>query len=133
MDGLNQDQVIYRKNNGLSNSTEVKYSRTTKQIILSNTITLFNILNVVLLILVLTTGSIQNALFMGSIIFNTLIAIFQEIKAKSILDSLTIFNQTKVKVKRDGKIEEIDKNELVLDDLMFLSSGDDVVVDAVIE
>lgn len=133
MDGLNQDQVIYRKNNGLSNNVEVKYSRTTKQIILSNTITLFNILNVVLLILVLTTGSIQNALFMGSIIFNTLIAIFQEIKAKSILDSLTIFNQTKVKVKRDGKIEEIDKNELVLDDLMFLSSGDDVVVDAVIE
>ena len=41
MDGLNQDQVIYRKNNGLSNNVEVKYSRTTKQIILSNTITLF--------------------------------------------------------------------------------------------
>ena len=79
MDGLNNDQVIYRKNNGLSNCTEVKYSNSTKKIVLSNTITLFNILHIVLLFLVLTTGSIQNALFIGSIIFNTLIAIYQEI------------------------------------------------------
>ena len=63
MEGLNLDQVNYRKNNGLSNSEEVKYSRSTKQIVFSNTITLFNILNLVLLILVLTTGSLQNALF----------------------------------------------------------------------
>lgn len=132
MDGLNSDQVIYRKNNGLSNEEEVKYSRTNKQIVLSNTITLFNILNLVLVVLVLTTGSIQNALFIGSIIFNTLIAIFQEIKARNILDKLTIFNQTKVKVKRDGKEIEIDKNELVIDDLMVLSSGDDIVVDAIV-
>lgn len=132
MDGLNRDQVIYRKNNGLSNSEEVKYSRSTKTIILSNTITLFNILNIVLLILVLTTGSWQNTLFIGSIVFNTLIAIFQEIKAKNILDKLTIFNQTKVKVKRDGKVVKIDKNDLVIDDLMYLSSGDDVLVDAVV-
>lgn len=132
MDGLNKDQVYYRKNNSLSNSEEIKYSRSTKTIILSNTITLFNILNIILLILVLTTGSWQNSLFIGSILLNTLIAIFQEIKAKKILDKLTIFNQTKVKVKRDGSLIEIDKNELVLDDLMFLSSGDDVVVDAVV-
>ena len=132
MDGLNQDQVNYRKNNGLSNSQDVKYSRSNKTIILTNTITLFNILNIILLILVLTTGSIQNTLFIGSIIFNTLIAIYQEIKARNILDKLTIFTQDKIKVKRDGKIIEINKNELVVDDLMYLSSGDDVVVDAII-
>jgi len=132
MDGLNNDQVIYRKNNGLSNEEEVNYSRSTKKIILSNTITLFNILHIVLLVLVLTTGSLQNALFMGSIVFNTLIAIYQEIKAKNILEKLTIFKQDKVKVKRDGKITEIDRSELVVDDLMYLSSGDDVVVDAII-
>jgi len=132
MEGLNQDQINYRKSNGLSNCQEIKYSRSTKNIILSNTITLFNVLNIILLILVLTTGSIQNTLFIGSIIFNTLIAIFQEIKAKNILDKLTIFNQNKVKVKRDGKIIEIDKNDLVLDDLMYLSSGDDVIADALI-
>lgn len=132
MDGLNNDQVVYRKNNGLSNNTEVKYSNSTKKIVLSNTITLFNILHIVLLFLVLTTGSLQNALFIGSILFNTLIAIYQEIKARNILDKLTIFNQDNVKVKRDGKIIQIDRKELVVDDLMFLSSGDDVVVDSVI-
>ena len=132
MDGLNQDQVNYRKNNGLVNSEEVTYSRTTKKIILSNIITLFNIINFVLLILVLTTGKIQNTLFVGSIIFNTVIAIFQELKAKKILDKLTLFNQKNVKVKRDGKIVQIDKKDLVLDDLMFLSSGEEVVADSVI-
>jgi len=132
MDGLNTDQVNYRKNNGLSNNEEVNYSRTTKQIILSNTITLFNILNIILLILVLTTGSIQNTLFITSIVFNTFIAIFQEIKARDILNKLSIFHQTKVKVKIYGKIIEIDKNELVLDDLMFLSAGDDVIADAIV-
>ena len=132
MEGLNKDQVEYRKANGLSNEEEVKYSRSNKQIVLSNTINLFNIINVILLILVLTTGSLQNTLFIGSIIFNTLIAIFQEIKAKKILDKLTIFNQTKIKVKRDGKIIEIDKKELVQDDLMYLTSGDDAVVDAIV-
>ena len=132
MDGLNQDQVNYRKNNGLSNNVDVKYSRSTKSIVLTNAVNLFNILNIVLLILVLTTGSLQNALFIGSIVFNTLIAIYQEIKARNILDKLSIFTQEKVKVKRDGKIIEIDKNELVLDDLMYLSSGDNVVLDAVV-
>ena len=55
MEGLNKDQVNYRKNNGLTNNEEVKYTRSTKKIVLSNTITLFNILNLILLILVLTT------------------------------------------------------------------------------
>lgn len=53
MEGLNRQEVEYRENNGLSNEEKVKYTRTTKQIILSNTITLFNILNIYLLVLVL--------------------------------------------------------------------------------
>ena len=51
MEGLNRQEVEYRENNGLSNEEKVKYTRTTKQIILSNTITLFNILNIVLIII----------------------------------------------------------------------------------
>ena len=130
MDGLNQEQINYRKNNNLVNSEQIKYSRTNKQIIFSNVITLFNILNLTLFVLVLTTGSIQNTLFITSIVFNTLISIYQEIKAKKILDNLSIFTQDKVKVKRDGKIVEITKNELVIDDLMVLSAGDNVLLDA---
>ncbi len=83
MEGLNRQEVEYRENNGLSNEEKVKYTRTAKQIIfLSNTITLFNILNISLLVLVLTTGSLQNCLFVGTVIFNTVIAIYQEFKSK---------------------------------------------------
>ena len=73
MEGLTRQEVEYRKNNGLSNDEKVKYTRTAKEIVLSNTITLFNILNISLAILVLTTGSIQNITFIGTAIFNTII------------------------------------------------------------
>ena len=73
MKGLTKYEVEYRKNNGLSNEEKIKYTRTTKEIVLSNCITLFNILNISLFILVLTTGSIQNTLFIGTILFNTII------------------------------------------------------------
>ena len=69
MNGLSTHEVEYRKNNGLSNNEKIKYTRTPKQIIVSNIVTLFNILNIALLILVLTTGSIQNITFIGTIIF----------------------------------------------------------------
>lgn len=118
MDGLNRQEVEYRINNGLVNNEKIKYSRTTKEIILSNTITLFNFLNIVLAVLVLTTGSIQNVTFVGTIIFNTIIAIFQEIKAKKILDKISITNQDKVIVIRDGKKMEILPSEIVIDDLL---------------
>ena len=88
MKGLSKDDVQYRIDNGLVNESNIKYTRSIKEIVLSNTITLFNILNITLFILVLTTGSLQNAMFIGTIIFNTLIAIYQEIKAKKILDDI---------------------------------------------
>ncbi len=132
MEGLTKQEVEYRKNNGLSNNENIKYTRTVKEIILTNAITLFNILNISLAILVLTTGSIQNITFVGTIIFNTLIAIYQEIKAKKILDNIKVTNQEKVIVIRDGKKEKIFKEEIVIDDLIYLSSGDNVVVDLIV-
>lgn len=132
MDGLSRQDVEYRINNGLVNNEKIKYSRTTKEIVLSNVITLFNILNIVLAVLVLTTGSIQNVTFVGTIIFNTIIAIFQEIKAKKILDKISITNQDKVTVVRDGKKIDILPSEIVIDDLMYISSGDSIVVDLLV-
>lgn len=132
MEGLNRQEVEYRINNGMVNNEKIKYSRDTKTIICSNIFTLFNLINIVLFILVLTTGSLKNGLFIGIIFVNTLIAIIQEIKAKRLIDSLTITTQEKVKVKRDGKIIEIKPEELVIDDLMYLKSGDDVLVDAIV-
>lgn len=129
MKGLSKDEVQYRIDSGLSNNTNIKYTRSTKEIVRSNIITLFNILNISLFILVLTTGSIQNATFIGTIIFNTIIAIYQEIKAKKILDNIKVTNQDKVVVIRDGEKKEISKEEIVLDDIIYLTSGDSVVVD----
>ena len=132
MDGLTRQEVEYRINNNLVNNENIKYTRSTKTIILTNIFTLFNFINIGLLILVLTTGSLQNGMFSVIIIINTIIAIIQEIKAKIILDNLKISTQEKVKVKREGKVEEILKTEIVLDDLLVLSSGDQVVVDSII-
>lgn len=129
MDGLSKQEVEYRKNNGLANDEKIKYTRTTKEIVLSNTITLFNILNIVLAILVLTTGSIQNITFISTIIFNTIIAIFQELKAKRILDNIKVTKGDKVIAIREGKKVEIAKEEIVMDDLLYLSSGDSILVD----
>lgn len=132
MDGLTRQEVEYRINNNLVNNENIKYTRSTKTIILTNIFTLFNFINIGLLILVLTTGSLQNGLFSIIIIINTIIAIIQEIKAKIILDNLKISTQEKVKVKREGKVEEILKTDIVIDDVLVLSSGDQVVVDSVI-
>ena len=129
MNGLIKPYVEYRINNGMANDEKIKYTRSIKEIIISNTVTLFNILNLSLAILVLTTGSFQNSLFMGTIIFNTIISIFQEVKAKKILDSIKVTNQDKVTVIRDGKKEEITKEKIVIDDVIYLSSGDSIVVD----
>ena len=132
MDGLNRQDVEYRISNGLVNNKNVKHSRSIKTIILSNTITLFNMINVVLFILVLTTGQFANATFLGVIIINTLISIYQEIKAKKIIDGLTIANSDKVTVVREGKKEQINTWDIVIDDILCLTVGDDICVDAVI-
>ncbi len=132
MDGLNTQEVEYRKSNGMVNNTNIKYTRSIKTIIRSNILTLFNLINIVLAVLVITTGSLQNSLFVFVIVFNTAIAIVQEIKAKRIIDKLTLSNQELVTVIREGEKQEIKPNELVIDDIMYLKSGDDVLVDSVV-
>ena len=132
MEGLSYQEVEYRKENGLSNNVDVKNTRSIKEIVRSNTITLFNILNITLFVLVLTTGYIQNGTFVTTIIFNTFIAIYQEIKAKRILDNIKINKKDDVTVIRDGKKEVIPKEEIVMDDVIFLSSGDSIVTDMMV-
>lgn len=130
MNGLTEKDIEYRVNNHMINNEDIKNSRTLKEIILSNTITLFNIIHTVLFVLVLTTGSLKNATFIFSIFINTFISIYQEIKAKIIVDKLKITTISKIKVIRDGKKKEILPDEIVIDDLLYLSQGDSLIVDA---
>ena len=130
MNGLSSQDVEYRINNDMVNNEDISNSRSLKAILLSNTLTLFNLIHLILFILVLTTGSINNATFIIAIIFNMFISIYQEIKAKKIIDSLSIANVSKVRVVRDGNVKEILPSEIVLDDVLFLKQGESLIVDA---
>lgn len=132
MEGLNKQQIEYRINNGMINNENIKHSRTTEEILKSNIITLFNIINTVLFILVLTTGSLTNATFIISIFINTCIGIYQELKAKKIIEKLKITSTNKIKVIRENKEHEILPEAILLDDLLYLKQGDTLPVDAII-
>ena len=131
MNGLTTKEVEFRIKNGLVNK-RVKYSRSIKDIILSNIFTLFNFINLFLFILVLTTKSYRNGLFAIVIVINTIISIYGEIKAKLIIDKLSIVNNTKVSVIRDGKTIKISPYDIVVDDIIVLKNGDVVPTDVLV-
>lgn len=132
MTGLTSEQIQKRIEAGQVNISDSPNTRTYKQIIRENTLTFFNFLNVVLLVLVLVVGSYKNSMFMGIIIINTVIGIVQEVRAKKTIDKLAILTANKAVVLRDGKKWSISTEELVLDDVIFLKSGDQVPADAVV-
>ena len=128
--GLTDEQVNERIEQGKVNADENPNTRTCKQIVRENTLTFFNFLNLVLLILVLMVGSYKNAFFVGIIIINTLIGIAQEIRAKKTIDKLAILTAKKSIVIREGKKWTVPTEDLVLDDLVCLKTGDQVPADA---
>ena len=130
MTGLTNEQVKQRIEEGQVNVNENPNTRTYKQIIMENTLTFFNFLNIVLLVMVLFVGSYKNSMFMGIILINTVIGIFQEVRAKKTLDKLAILTENKAVVLREGKKWSISTEKLVLDDLIFLKTGDQVPADA---
>ena len=130
MTGLTDEQVNERIEQGKVNADENPNTRTYKQIVRENTLTFFNFLNLVLLILVLMVGSYKNAFFVGIIIINTLIGIAQEIRAKKTIDKLAILTAKKSIVIREGKKWTVPTEDLVLDDLVCLKTGDQVPADA---
>lgn len=130
MTGLTNEQVKQRIEEGKVNANENPNTRTYKQIIMENSLTFFNFLNLVLLILVLLVGSFKNSMFVMIIIINTVIGIIQEIRAKKTIDKLAILTESKAVVLRDGKKWSISTEKLVLDDLIFLKTGDQVPADA---
>ena len=104
MTGLTNEQVQERIAEGKVNVNENPNTRTYKQIILENTLTFFNFLNLVLLVLVLFVRSYKNSMFMGIILINTVIGIVQEIKAKKTLEKLSVLNAPKATAIRDGVV-----------------------------
>ncbi len=131
--GLTQTQVQQRIEEGKINKTTNNTTRSYKQIILGNTITFFNIINVILLAMVLSVGSFKNTLFIFIILTNTVIGIVQEIRTKKTLDELAILTASQVQAVRGGKYVTLNVDEIVLDDLIVLKAGDQIPADAVVQ
>ena len=130
--GLTEKQVKERQEKGLINYDTTVPTKTIKRILYENFFTLFNIINLILGIAIFLVGSYKNMLFLGIVIINTAISTFQEIHAKKTIDKLSVMATSKVKVIRDGKKSEISINDLVLDDVIELNTGNQVATDSVI-
>ncbi len=126
--GLTNQQVATSKPNRVNSENRKSY----KDIIKSNVCTLFNFINVVLACMVILTGSYRNMMFIGLVVINCIIGIIQEIRSKKVLDELALMNVKKATVKRNGKLVEIDNDDIVENDLLIVSSGDQMSVDAVL-
>ncbi len=130
--GLTSKEVEERRKRGEGGTAAEKITKTKGQIVRENVFTLFNFLNFLIAALLFAVGAYSNMLFICIIILNIVIGIFQELKAKKLVDELSILNRPTVRVKRDGKEQKISLDEIVRDDLMILESGDQICSDAVV-
>ena len=130
--GLSSSEVEERIKEDLVHKDVSVPTKSIKQIIKSNLFTLFNLLNFGLAFAVFMVGSYKNLLFIGTVLLNMFISLFQEIRAKRIVDRLSLISESKITVIRDGKKKEIKKEEIVLDDIIVLHTGNQVVVDSIV-
>lgn len=128
--GLNDEQVNIRIKEGKVNYVPKAPARTFGQILRANLFTSFNAINVVLAVIIILAGSPKNAIFVGVILINTLIGVAQELRAKDILEKLSVISMAQAKVLRNGEINEIPIDNIVLDDVLYLETGMQVLADA---
>lgn len=130
--GLSAVDVQERIEAGLVNITVNKNAKTTKQIVVSNVFTIFNLLNLFVATALIVAGSYKNLLFLAVIICNTVIGIVQEIKAKATIESLSLVSAPVVTVVRDGRKSFVKADELVVDDIVIFEAGKQIVADCVV-
>jgi cation-transporting P-type ATPase E len=127
--GLTDAEVERRVAEGKSNAVRERATRSVADIVRANVFTRINAILGVLLLIVLATGSLINGMFGLLIIANSVIGIFQEVRAKQTLDKLAIVGQAKPLVRRQSGTRTLPPAEVVLDDMIELGPGDQVVVD----
>jgi len=127
--GLSAEEVAERVRGGLTNAAGAPESRSVAQILRSNVLTFFNALLAVMLVAILVFGELRDALFGIVLLLNIAIGVVQELRAKSVLDRLSLLAAPKARVLRDGVADEIAVADVVLDDVLELHPGDQIVVD----
>ncbi|MCL2467716.1 MAG: HAD-IC family P-type ATPase, partial [Micrococcales bacterium] len=138
--GLTAQEVADRVADGRTNDVPVRASRTTWEIVRANVFTRINAILAVLFAIVMFTalvpevrpGLFLDGLFGGMIIANSVVGMVQELRAKRTLDRLTIVGQARPRVRRDGGAVDLPPNDVVADDIIEMSAGDQVVVDGVV-
>lgn len=130
--GLTSEEVRAAQAAGKVNADATVKTRSYGSIFRSNICTLFNLINVILAVFVFLTGSYKNMLFMLVIVINTIIGIVQEIRSKITTDRLSIVVAANVEVMRDGRLQKIPIDELVLGDVMRLGRGNQIPTDSVV-
>ena len=131
--GLTSEQAAHRAEAGWANIAPEGAGRTEQEIILSNILTFFNLVFVVLAVLLLVSGSsVKNCTFMVVVLCNAVIGCIQEIRAKRAVDKLTLVAKKPVRVIRDGVRIELRPEELVRDDIVEFGPGDSICADGVV-
>ncbi len=130
--GLSPDEVARRVAVGATNDVPARAGRNAWEIIRSNVFTRINAIFAVLAAVIFSTGYLLDGLFAGLIVANSIVGIVQELRAKRTLDRLAIIGQAHPHVRRDGRTVAIPPSGIVLDDLIELGPGDQIVVDGAV-
>lgn len=130
--GLTDEEVRQRVEEGFTNRTDISTDKTTKEIVVSNVFTYFNLIFLVITILLIMVGSFRNLTFLPIIIGNTVIGIVQEIRAKKTLEKMSLLNAPHADVIRNGSVKQISTDELVKDDVILLTAGKQICADVVV-
>ncbi|MFT3861364.1 HAD-IC family P-type ATPase [Micropruina sp.] len=130
--GLSSAEVAQRVARGQRNDLPPRSGRSAADIVRANVFTRINAILAVMLALVLATGSWINGAFGLLIVANSAIGIIQELRAKMTLDSLAVVGEARPRIRRDGVAAEHARDEIVLDDLIEIGPGDQIVVDGTV-
>ena len=126
MTGLTRGQVAEKTARGENAGDSTVRSKSVGRIFADNIFTLFNLINVIIAVLVFLVGAYRNMLFMGVILCNIAIGIFQEIRSKRIIDRLSLISAPKAHLLRDGEEQVLPVSALVPGDIIFPPAGSSV-------
>lgn len=130
--GLTSEMVTERKKNKLTNKSRKKNSKSYLRIVYENTFTYFNFIWALIIFAYIYVGSYNNLLFVVVIFLNTFIAIIQECRAKRTVDKLSLITAPKVDVVRNGEVVKVSSQNLVLDDIIILTVGNQIPADCIL-
>ena len=130
--GLTAEQAAQRMAAGLDNHAAASPTRSETEIIRDNIFTFFNLVFIVLALCLALVGSFANMTFLGVVIANTIIGTVQQLRSKHTVDQLTLVAAHKVRCLRDGKSILLPSEELVRDDIVEFTSGEQICADAVV-